>query len=276
MTTHPCNKQRMQRSLHARWPHRLRTYAMTCTGSCVCDPRAAGVRADARTRWARCRHTSGARRSADRPGRVAFHHAATVDHAATVVASITPVPAAPRDATRPSSSPTAGQPSPPSTTAGLATRPTSPEIARLSIDTIRGAGDGRGAEGERGASRARRWRSRRSATCCSRRFLRVNPQDTAVARSRPLRAQRRARLRAAVLAAAPVRLRPRASRTSSSSASGARARPGTPSAGTRPASRSPPGRSGRASPTPSGMAIAERFLAERFNRPGDEVVDHHT
>src|SRR5208282_5122090 len=25
-----------------------------------------------------------------------------------------------------------------------------------------------------------------------------------------------------------------------------------------------------------GMAIAERFLAERFNRPGHEVVDHHT
>src|SRR5271167_1609995 len=25
-----------------------------------------------------------------------------------------------------------------------------------------------------------------------------------------------------------------------------------------------------------GMAIAERFLAERFNRPGSEVVDHHT
>ena len=25
-----------------------------------------------------------------------------------------------------------------------------------------------------------------------------------------------------------------------------------------------------------GMAIAERFLAERFNRPGTEIVDHHT
>src|SRR6202167_645676 len=25
-----------------------------------------------------------------------------------------------------------------------------------------------------------------------------------------------------------------------------------------------------------GMAIAERFLAERFNRPGSEIVDHHT
>src|SRR5271156_4041344 len=25
-----------------------------------------------------------------------------------------------------------------------------------------------------------------------------------------------------------------------------------------------------------GMAIAERFLAERFNRPGHEIVDHHT
>ena len=25
-----------------------------------------------------------------------------------------------------------------------------------------------------------------------------------------------------------------------------------------------------------GLAMAERFLAERFNRPGHEVVDHHT
>ena len=107
------------------------------------------------------------------------------------------------------------------------------------------------------------------------RFLRVNPSDTAWAGPRPLRAQLGPRVHAAVLAAAPVRLRPRRSRTCSSSASGARARPGTPSAGTRPASRSRPGRSGRASPTRSGMAIAERFLADRFNRPGSEIVDHH-
>jgi len=25
-----------------------------------------------------------------------------------------------------------------------------------------------------------------------------------------------------------------------------------------------------------GMAIAERFLAARYNRPGHEIVDHHT
>ena len=54
----------------------------------------------------------------------------------------------------------------------------------------------------------------------------------------------------------------------SSSASGARAPPGTPSAATRRASRSRPARSGQGVANAVGMAMAERFLAERFNRPG--------
>ena len=51
------------------------------------------------------------------------------------------------------------------------------EIARLSIDTIRAS---RWTPSRRPtpAIRGRRWRSRRSATCCSRAFLNVNPADT--------------------------------------------------------------------------------------------------
>ena len=60
----------------------------------------------------------------------------------------------------------------------------------------------------------------------------------------------------------------------SSSASGARARPATPSCGTRPASRRRRGRSARASPTASAWRSPQRFLAERYNRPGHEIVDH--
>ena len=55
---------------------------------------------------------------------------------------------------------------------------------------------------------------------------------------------------------------------------GLAARPATPSATSstsRRASRSRPGRSARASPTASGMAMAERFLRERY---GAEVQDH--
>ena len=64
--------------------------------------------------------------------------------------------------------------------------------------------------------------------------------------------------------------------TSSTSASSARTPPGTPSTATPRGSRRPPARSARASRTAVGFALAERMLAARFNRPGHEVVDHHT
>ena len=58
------------------------------------------------------------------------------------------------------------------------------------------------------------------------------------------------------------------STTCRASGSGARRRRGIPSAATRPASRPPPGRSGQGIGNAVGMAIAERFLAAQFNRPG--------
>ncbi len=60
---------------------------------------------------------------------------------------------------------------------------------------------------------------------------------------------------------------------SSTSASSARAPPDIPNTATPPASRRPPGRSARGSPTAVGMAIAERIMNARF---GDELVDHRT
>ena len=45
---------------------------------------------------------------------------------------------------------------------------------------------------------------------------------------------------------------------------------------TRRASRSPPGRSARASPTPSASRWPSAMLAARFNRTGHEIVDHRT
>ena len=94
-----------------------------------------------------------------------------------------------------------------------------------------------------------------------------------LARPRPLRAVQRACVDPAVLDALPHRVRPRRSTTSRTSASGAAPRRAIPSAATPPASRSPPARSARASPTGSGMGLAERWLRTRF---GADVVDHHT
>ena len=66
------------------------------------------------------------------------------------------------------------------------------------------------------------------------------------------------------------------STTSRTSASGGAPRRATRSAGCARARRPPPARSARASRTAVGMAMAERFLAAAFNRPGHEIVDHYT
>ena len=101
------------------------------------------------------------------------------------------------------------------------------------------------------------------------------PSRHGLARPRSLRAQRRPCLRAPVLARSPVRLRPSLDDLQSFRQWGSRT-PGHPERGHVPGVEVTTGPLGQGIANAVGMAMAERFLAERFNRPGYEVVDHHT
>ena len=152
---------------------------------------------------------------------------------------------------------------------------TAPALDQLSRQHHPRARDRHGAEGQlrppRPAARrrARRLRALRAHDA-------AQPDEPALARPRPLRALGRPRLGAALQPAPPHGLRPPARpaeavppvRQPDARAPRAR-RHGR-------ASRRRPARSARASATRVGMAIAERHLAARFNRPGHEIVDHRT
>ena len=98
-------------------------------------------------------------------------------------------------------------------------------------------------------------------------------QRPGLAEPRSLRAERRPRVDAALLAPVPDRLRARPSRTSRTSASSARRAPGTPSTGTRRhRGDHRPARPGHRH-LRRGSRSGERMLNARL---GDDVIDHHT
>ena len=102
----------------------------------------------------------------------------------------------------------------------------------------------------------------------------VRPEAPALARPRPLRAVGRPRLDAALFAALSARLRGhRRSTRSRISASSARRPPAIPNTAMPPASRRPPARSARASPTRSAWRSPSASSNAEF---GDDLVDHHT
>jgi transketolase len=148
-----------------------------------------------------------------------------------------------------------------------------PEIRRLSIDTIRGlAMDAvqQADSGHPGTAMA----LAPLAYTLFKRYLRVNPRDTGWPdRDRfVLSSGHACMLQYSLLHLVGYdlslddlkRFRQWGSRT-----------PGHPERGLTPGIEVTTGPLGQGFGNAVGMAIAERFLAERFNRPGQEVVDHH-
>ena len=117
-------------------------------------------------------------------------------------------------------------------------------------------------------------------------FLRFDPEQPDLGQPRPVRAVRRARLDAALLAAAPDRCQgrePRRTRlsasrrspwrTSRASGSWTPSAPATPSTGGPPAWSATTGPLGTGFATSVGMAMASKWQAATFNRPGFELFD---
>ena len=108
-------------------------------------------------------------------------------------------------------------------------------------------------------------------------FLKHNPGNPALGRPRPLRAVERPRLDAAVFGAAPDRL-PAVGLDELRNFRQLGAPHGRATRSTRStsASRRRPARSARASPMRSAWRSPRSCWPPTFNRPGHEIVDHHT
>ena len=140
-------------------------------------------------------------------------------------------------------------------------------IRTLAIDAVEKANSGHPGT----PMGSRRWR-----TCCVAASPEARPARPALARSRPLRALGRPRL---MLLYSLLHLRATTCRSTelkqlppvgSAHAGPSRVRPHAPGV------EATTGPLGQGIGNAVGMAIAERILAARFNRPGHEIVDHRT
>ena len=159
------------------------------------------------------------------------------------------------------------------------------DIDQIAINTIRTLADRRGARRPIPATPARRWASRRWPTrsgpgsCATTRRSRCG--RTATASCSPTGTPRMllyALLHLAGVAAVDAAGKPtrpaggQPGRHQELPPARQRLPRATRSTATPPASRPPPARSARASATSVGMAMAERWLAARFNQPGHDAL----
>ena len=149
-----------------------------------------------------------------------------------------------------------------------------PDLERLAVDTIRFlAADAvqRANSGHPGLPMG----AAAMAYALWTRHLKHAPTDPILARPRSLRPVGRSRIDAPLRPVASDRVRPFARRSASLPAVG-KPHPGHPENHLTPGVEATTGPLGQGISNAVGLAIAEAHLAARFNRPGHDVVDHHT